>query len=266
MLYDFRPGVRGRLLSTLTRGESAEVLRVLAGVSHSVASTFGTLDFRALAALADTARTGAPVLPAHSVPFAEVAVEVLRGLGGADGALAERLAVTLPAGARVGPAAEATDTRHRPAGQLVVPITAQDILLEALPQPARRRWWQRGAAAPAPVPQSTGRPAEAGPTWSNLPPDRPDMTGRESELVEVERILHPGSSASAARSADRPAPPPSARSASSRARPGPAGPHWPSPTPVCTGSPTRWSGGWTAAATNGSRGPSPSSRPSRASR
>ncbi|MFE2723091.1 SAV_2336 N-terminal domain-related protein [Kitasatospora sp. NPDC059327] len=204
VLYDFRPGVRGRLLSTLTRGESAEVLRVLAGVSHSVASTFGTLDFRALAALADTAPTGAPVLPTHSIPFAEVAVEVLRGLGGADGALAERLAVTLPSGTRVGPATGRTGTRPLPARQLVVPITDQDILPGGPPQPARRRWWQRGAAAPAPVPESADRPAEAGPTWSNLPPGRPDMTGREGELVEVERILHPGSSASAARSAARP--------------------------------------------------------------
>ncbi|MEU1505262.1 tetratricopeptide repeat protein [Kitasatospora sp. NPDC005748] len=207
VLYDFRPGVRSGLLSTLTRGESAEVLRVLAGVSHSVASTFGTLDFRALAALAAAAPAGAAALPAQSVPFAEVAVEVLRGLGGADGALADRLAVRLPSNARTAAATGAAPPARQPTERPPAVLLSDNGTLRTGPETtARRRWWRRGTAAPDLATAAGDRlPARAaGPTWSNLPQSRPDMTGRERELVEVERILHPGSSAAGARSAGHP--------------------------------------------------------------
>ncbi|GHF73659.1 hypothetical protein GCM10018790_59420 [Kitasatospora xanthocidica] len=228
VLYDFRPGVRDRLLGTLTRRESATVLRVLAGVSQSVAGAFGgTLDFRALAALADAGTGGGPGLPSESVPFAEVAVEVLRGLGGADRALAERLAVSLPAGSRVREAvAAARKGERRPpeaapgegrterAGAPVPPPPAGTDRAGWLPpsdeaDAARpeRRWWQRrrttttGATA-GPPPASAPEPAP--PTWNNLPPGLPDMTGWESRLVQVERILHPGRSAADVRRAAHP--------------------------------------------------------------
>ncbi|MFD8081926.1 SAV_2336 N-terminal domain-related protein [Kitasatospora sp. NPDC059722] len=227
VLYDFRPGVRERLLGTLTRSESAQVLRVLAGVSQSVAGAFGgTLDFRALAALADAGSGTGAGLPAESVPFAEVAVEVLRGLGGADRALAERLAVSLPAGARaagaraagaraaVEPQAEATPKkqarkREPDASPMVIPGAAMEFAawfpdLNGADEPRpERRWWQRrrpaGGETAVPPPDAT-RPA-----WNNLPPDLPDVTGWESRLVQVERILHPDGSAAGTRRTVRPA-------------------------------------------------------------
>lgn len=104
-VYDFVPGVRGELLAELTRTESLHILEdVLAKVSGRVAATFGgTLDFRALAALAagaaakaeedgDTGLSPDRLLPEASLPFAEVAVAVLSGAGGQHRALAERLA------------------------------------------------------------------------------------------------------------------------------------------------------------------------------
>ncbi|MEV6011684.1 SAV_2336 N-terminal domain-related protein [Streptomyces sp. NPDC051976] len=101
VVYDFVPGVREHLLDELTRTESLHILDdVLAKVSGRVAATFGgTLDFRALAALADAAEAlptedGTPgrLLPAASLPFAEVAVAVLSGAGGQHRSLARRLA------------------------------------------------------------------------------------------------------------------------------------------------------------------------------
>ena len=53
VLYDFREGVREKLLGGLTRRDSLRVLDVLAGVSDTIAKRFGTiLDFRVLASRA----------------------------------------------------------------------------------------------------------------------------------------------------------------------------------------------------------------------
>ncbi|MGW6836289.1 SAV_2336 N-terminal domain-related protein [Streptomyces sp. NPDC054949] len=95
VVYDFRSGVREELLAELTRRESLRVLdQVLAKVSGRVAETFGgTLDFRALAAMVgedENTATGRS-LPEQSLPFAEVAVAVLRGAGGQHRSLAQRL-------------------------------------------------------------------------------------------------------------------------------------------------------------------------------
>ncbi|MFJ9607428.1 SAV_2336 N-terminal domain-related protein [Kitasatospora sp. NPDC101176] len=228
VLYDFRPGLRERLLGTLTRSESAAVLGVLVGVSQSVAGSFGgTLDFRALAALADGGSGIGPGLPPESVPFAEVAVEVLRGLGGADRALAERLAVRLPAGSRARSAAVRAE-QGGPQGPVPgerraepdEPLPERPGFLGAdeagAPRP-ERRWWQRrrttatgalpGAAAEPPgaqVPVLGSDTAPAPPTWNNLPPGLPDVTGWEGRLLQVERVLHPGGSAAAVRRAVHP--------------------------------------------------------------
>ncbi|WP_217549991.1 alpha/beta fold hydrolase [Streptomyces sp. GbtcB6] len=96
IVYDFRSGVREDLLTELTRGESMHVLdQVVAKVSNRVAATFGgVVDFRALAALAGTPGNAASGrrLPERSLPFAEVAVSVLRGAGGQYETLARQLA------------------------------------------------------------------------------------------------------------------------------------------------------------------------------
>jgi tetratricopeptide (TPR) repeat protein len=74
--YDFAPGVRARLLATLTRQDKVSVL---ARVSDYVAGRLGSpLDFRALLTAAEDA---ADVLE-QDPPFAEVALQVLRDLGG----------------------------------------------------------------------------------------------------------------------------------------------------------------------------------------
>ncbi|WP_328834533.1 SAV_2336 N-terminal domain-related protein [Streptomyces europaeiscabiei] len=111
VVYDFRDGVRQELLAELTRGDSLHILeRVVAKVSHRVAATFGgVLDFRALAVLTGTGEnaTSGRRLPEQSLPFAEVAVAVLSGLGGQYRTLARQLAEAAGRGAQGGiPAAE----------------------------------------------------------------------------------------------------------------------------------------------------------------
>jgi hypothetical protein len=85
--YDFRPGVRAVLLRSLPADASVAVLR---RVSNFVAQHLGRpVDFAAM--LADP-RTAADWLGSEDArPFAEVAAEVLRPLGGAYAKLAERL-------------------------------------------------------------------------------------------------------------------------------------------------------------------------------
>ncbi|WP_306336361.1 SAV_2336 N-terminal domain-related protein [Streptomyces sp. KL118A] len=112
VVYDFLPGVRDELLSSLTKRESVHVLADVVGrVSGHVARTFGgTLDFRALAAdpVGDPITGGQP-LPTDALPFAEVAVAVLRGAGGAHRELAHRLSQALA----VEPDAESVHRRAR---------------------------------------------------------------------------------------------------------------------------------------------------------
>ena len=96
-LYDFREGVREKLLGGLTRRDSLRVLDVLAGVSDTIAKRFGTiLDFRVLAS-----RAGHDALATGDLPFARIAATVLEGLGGSYADLAR----TLSDGVDGGPAA-----------------------------------------------------------------------------------------------------------------------------------------------------------------
>ncbi|WP_371623088.1 tubulin-like doman-containing protein [Streptomyces sp. NBC_01116] len=96
-LYDFLPGVRDVLLSTLTRQESLRTLDVVGQVSGRVAQQLGgSLNFRSLIPSADAQDTWR--LPAGSLPFARVAASVLAGMGGdyrtAAAALTERIEAT----------------------------------------------------------------------------------------------------------------------------------------------------------------------------
>ncbi|MEU9623228.1 cyclic nucleotide-binding domain-containing protein [Streptomyces sp. NPDC087228] len=150
VVYDFRSGIREELLAELTRGESLRVLdQVLAKVSGRVAETFGgTLDFRALAALvgeSENTATGRS-LPEQSLPFAEVAVAVLRGAGGQHRSLAHRLEAAAGARPQAG----------------VRPLAGE----QARPRGVRT---ERLTAV---------RPAVS-------PPDLPYMVGRQNELATV---------------------------------------------------------------------------------
>ncbi|MFJ9529058.1 SAV_2336 N-terminal domain-related protein [Streptomyces cyaneofuscatus] len=93
-LYDFRPGVRDVLLSTLTRQESLRTLDVVSQVSGRVAQRLGgNLDFRALIPSPGARSTWR--LPVESLPFARTTAKVLAGLGehhrSAATALAEQI-------------------------------------------------------------------------------------------------------------------------------------------------------------------------------
>ncbi|HEY5832664.1 SAV_2336 N-terminal domain-related protein, partial [Streptomyces sp.] len=169
VVYDFAPGVRDELLAELTRTESLHVLEdVLAKVSGRVAATFGgTLDFRALAALAeggavsavdgDGAGTGSRrLLPEASLPFAEVAVAVLSGAGGQHTSLAARLAA-------------AAEGRSWAPGEGEREGTRSPDEPRAVPHPEFLR----------PVPAVVS------------PPDPETMIGRATELAELEQALRP---------------------------------------------------------------------------
>jgi hypothetical protein len=181
VVYDFVPGVRDALLAELTRTESLHVLDdVLARVSGRVAATFGgTLDFRALAALAGAAATApaaggngaAPgrLLPERSLPFAEVAAAVLGGAGGEHRALAEQLAAAaegrvLDGGQQAG---REPETGPGTAQETAEPDAPADPV--SLPHPELL----------LPVPPIIS------------PPDPVRMIGRTPELATLERALRP---------------------------------------------------------------------------
>jgi GTPase SAR1 family protein len=108
--YDFRPGVREELLRRLRRHDA---VRVLKEVSTLVDARFGQArDFPALLAGADV--TGDYVISPESRLFAEVAVRVLRLLGGQYALAADRLTAALP-GARVRVGQEASRAAEVPA-------------------------------------------------------------------------------------------------------------------------------------------------------
>ncbi|MEV0485922.1 TIR-like protein FxsC [Streptomyces sp. NPDC050508] len=94
VLYDFRDGVRDALLDRLTRTESLRVLReVMDEVSERVAATLGGVnDFAAwVTALGSQGGLSGLQLPEESRAFAEVAVAVIRGVGGDYAEVAGRL-------------------------------------------------------------------------------------------------------------------------------------------------------------------------------
>jgi hypothetical protein len=88
-LYDFvTPGLREELLTTRNRTEAFDVLELLGALPVPVAELFGgTLDFRAL--VPDWG--GPELLPQESLPFANVAITVLSGLGPAHAQIARRI-------------------------------------------------------------------------------------------------------------------------------------------------------------------------------
>jgi hypothetical protein len=89
--YDFVPGVRELLQRRLRRQDA---LRTLRAVSRYVGERFGQArDFRALLSGADI--EGEFVISTGSRPFAEVAEQVLRSLGGSYTQSAQRLAAAL---------------------------------------------------------------------------------------------------------------------------------------------------------------------------
>ncbi|MEW2522773.1 SAV_2336 N-terminal domain-related protein [Actinacidiphila alni] len=184
VVYDFAPGVRDALLAELTRTESLHVLDdVLTRVSGRVAATFGgTLDFRALAALARDAAAPGPaargngtgrLLPERSLPFAEVAAAVLSGAGGEHRELARQLTA----------AAEGRAHDVLPAPEPAEWAEAAEEVTEDDDVPAQTRTVVPHPEHLLPVPPITS------------PPDPVRMIGRTAELGMLARQLTPSANA-----------------------------------------------------------------------
>ena len=87
-LYDFMEGVRAELITFLTRAEALSVLESLSAAPKSLGTRFGGLDLRAL--VPDW--SGQAILSRDSIPFARIAITVLRSLGNAHAELARQIA------------------------------------------------------------------------------------------------------------------------------------------------------------------------------
>jgi hypothetical protein len=167
--YDFRPGVREVLLTTLDRRTE---LRILSRVSDFVRRRLGgTLDFPAL--VAGVGQVGS--LSEADRPFAAVARTVLHSMGGRYRAIADKLANELVSSSDAGATAAAGSSGHpsvggasplRPAHGSFRPtaIGPGDIVTETtpptLPSPERD--------------QLAGQPL----VWGNVPARNPNFTGR----------------------------------------------------------------------------------------
>lgn len=139
--YDFRPGVRQLLLRRLRKKEA---LRVLRKVSEYVGARFGSArDFAAVLAGADL--DGDLLIGPDSRPFAVVATEVLRLLGGQYVETAARLSAALDDTGRGGTAGPVSTTTLPGS---VGPDDKQFAAALAGISPADRRSSQRPLACP----------------------------------------------------------------------------------------------------------------------
>ena len=188
VVYDFRDGVREILAGTL-RPETG--LQILAGVSDFISHRFGgALDFPAILAGDVPA-----VVDEANRPFAEVALTVLRTLGGRYRVLADQLASSM---------------RRHPL-RTVQPVPMQ--VRTALPPPQRTPSAKPGTAArgPGDVPSGTNRralppggtvttpmhrseggsqpPINQPAIWGDVPPRNPNFTGRHQLLTALREQL-----------------------------------------------------------------------------
>jgi hypothetical protein len=179
--YDFRPGVRDVLLTTLDRRTE---LRILNRVSDFVRRRLGgTLDFPALVAGAgDLGR-----ITDADRPFARVAQTVLHSMGGRYRAIADRLANELVSATDTG-AAENTQLGGRRAiagsrsspvphdGGLRITVRRQgDVVTESMPPGATGPHQELPAGQPA--------------VWGTVPARNPNFTGRVDLLEQLREQL-----------------------------------------------------------------------------
>ncbi len=161
--YDFRPGVRHELLAQLTRQEA---LSVLVEVSRYLVRRLGaSVDFLALL----TAEVPVANLDESGRAFAQVAVDVLRSIGGTYRDKAERLLERL--NLERPPTAP---PEHEP----VVNIAQRTTTGGA-------RMTERSHSVSAPIREVGGYPAG----WRTIPPRNPHFVGRERMLQELRELL-----------------------------------------------------------------------------
>jgi len=181
VLYDFHEGIRGVLLGTLTR---AETVRILREVSEYISERIGSpVDFKAIIAPEgnDWMEVEAKLGPA----FAEVALTVLRSLGGRYLDLAERIrpseqpppsVPTQRSGAPPGPATEPM-ARGAPDGESVETPVSEN-------QPGETVTTSTVEIAEP----SLARPA-ARAIIEGVPLRNPHFTGRQELLEQLETLL-----------------------------------------------------------------------------
>jgi tetratricopeptide (TPR) repeat protein len=176
--FEFYPGVREILLTGLQR---AEALRVFRSVSGYIGERLGSpLEFSAV-----FARRPGSLASEHAhaeqgsltVPFASLALTVLRSVGGRYREIADQLAevpaeVAVPELLRIG----RTGLRS---GEL----TSGAFLPTSIPD--------RGVVS-VPTPEEPGAPARPPVLWRGVPPKNPNFTGREDLLLALRSQLSSG--------------------------------------------------------------------------
>ena len=166
--YDFQPGVRTELLAESSRHEA---LQVLSTVSSLVSGRLGSpLDFMALL----TADEPSPQLDEVGRPFARVAIDVLRSLGGRYGEAAQRLTqaarVHLPSeGDGVRPP---RSTRYNSGSQVI--DRGETVTSTSSTMPAERHTTWRGVLPDI---------------MRGVPPRNPHFTGRKQLLTQLRKRL-----------------------------------------------------------------------------
>jgi hypothetical protein len=177
--YDFRKGIRARLLKSLPR---ADALRVLSEASSFVSARLGSpLDFRALL-------TPGAERQRLSPPFARVAFEVLRSLGGRYAEAAESLwdgGMDHDGGQR-GDDMKRPDIATVESGEPITPTTPDSDMIRPDPEPM---YPSAVTVTTSPTSERRVRSVNLPAVWGNVPLRNNNFTGREAHLENLHNLL-----------------------------------------------------------------------------